>query len=45
MIAALDHADLVTIDGVGHAPTLSEPAVQGAIDRLLATAADPVPAA
>jgi pimeloyl-ACP methyl ester carboxylesterase len=45
MIAALDHADLVTVDGVGHAPTLSEPAVEGAIDRLLATAADPVPAA
>jgi pimeloyl-ACP methyl ester carboxylesterase len=45
MIAALDHADLVTVDGVGHAPTLSEPAVLGAIDRLLATAADPVPAA
>lgn len=39
MVAALPDAALVTVPGVGHAPTLSEPAVQGAIDRWLARAA------
>ncbi|MHA6722873.1 alpha/beta fold hydrolase [Sphingomonas sp. RS2018] len=31
-----EHAELVTIAGVGHAPTLEEPAATDAIDRLLA---------
>lgn len=35
MIAALDQAELVTLPGIGHAPTLDEPAAQAAIDRLL----------
>ncbi len=39
MVAQLPDAELVTLPGIGHAPTLSEPAVQGAIDRLLARAA------
>lgn len=39
MIAALPHAELITLPGIGHAPTLAEPAVQGTIDRLLARAA------
>jgi pimeloyl-ACP methyl ester carboxylesterase len=38
MIAQLPDAELVTLPGIGHAPTLAEPAVQGAIDRLLARA-------
>jgi pimeloyl-ACP methyl ester carboxylesterase len=39
MVAALPDVELVTLPGIGHAPTLAEPAVQGAIDRLLARAA------
>lgn len=35
MAASLPAAELVTVPGVGHAPTLEEPAIQGAIDRLL----------
>ncbi|MEG3164220.1 alpha/beta hydrolase [Sphingomonas sp. PB2P19] len=42
MIAALNQAELVTVPGVGHAPTLSEPVVQEPIDRLLARVAEPV---
>lgn len=38
MVAALPAGELVTLPGVGHAPTLAEPGVQGAIDRLLARA-------
>lgn len=38
MIAALPDAELVTLSGIGHAPTLAEPEVQPAIDRLLARA-------
>lgn len=45
MIAAVPGAELVTLPGIGHAPTLAEPAVQGAIDRLLARAATEPPAA
>lgn len=41
MAAALPDAELVTLPGIGHAPTLTEPAVQGAIDRLLARAGEP----
>ena len=36
MLKALDHAELVTIPGVGHTPTLEEPDAAAAIDRLLA---------
>ncbi|RZM26035.1 MAG: alpha/beta hydrolase [Sphingomonas sp.] len=36
MVASLDRATLVTVPGVGHAPTLSEPIVQAPIDELLA---------
>jgi len=36
MAAALDKAELVTVDGVGHTPTLDEPEATAAIDRLLA---------
>jgi pimeloyl-ACP methyl ester carboxylesterase len=35
MLAALDQGELVTLPGVGHAPTLSEPALQAPIDALL----------
>jgi pimeloyl-ACP methyl ester carboxylesterase len=35
MVAALDEAELVTLPGVGHAPTLAEAALHGPIDRLL----------
>ena len=35
MLAALDHAELVTIPNVGHTPTLEEPEAASAIDRLL----------
>ena len=45
MVAALDHAELVTVPGVGHTPTLAEPTLHAAIDRLLARAAEPVAAA
>ena len=36
MLKELDHAELVTIPGVGHTPTLEEPDAAAAIDRLLA---------
>ncbi|WP_174290815.1 alpha/beta fold hydrolase [Sphingomonas bacterium] len=36
MVAGLDRAELTTVAGVGHAPTLSEPALHEPIDRLLA---------
>ncbi|MGL4314753.1 MAG: alpha/beta fold hydrolase, partial [Sphingomonas sp.] len=39
MRAALDQAELVTLKGVGHAPTLEEPEAAAAIDRLLARVA------
>ncbi len=35
MLAALDEGELVTLPGVGHAPTLAEHALHGPIDRLL----------
>lgn len=41
MIATLPHGELVPIPGVGHAPTLSEPAAVDALDRFLTA---PVPA-
>ncbi|RIA46643.1 pimeloyl-ACP methyl ester carboxylesterase [Hephaestia caeni] len=45
MRAALPGAELVTVPDVGHAPTLDEPAVTAAIDRLLArVAAEPATA-
>jgi len=44
MVAALDDVELVTVPGVGHAPLLSEDAVQQPIDRLLArVAGEPIP--
>lgn len=39
MAERLDRAELVTVPDVGHAPTLTEPVVAAAIDRLLAQAA------
>ena len=39
MVAALDRAELVTLPGLGHAPTLAEAALHDPIDRLLARAA------
>ena len=36
MVAALDQGTLVTVPGVGHAPLLTEPVAQDAIDELLA---------
>lgn len=36
MAARVPDAELVTVPGVGHAPTLEEPAAAAAIDRLLA---------
>ncbi|MDE8652956.1 alpha/beta fold hydrolase [Novosphingobium album (ex Liu et al. 2023)] len=39
MRARLPDADVVTVPGVGHAPSLSEPEVEAAIDRLLAKVA------
>lgn len=44
MVAALDRAELVTVPGVGHAPTLTETALHGPIDRLLARAGERVAA-
>lgn len=38
MAASLDRADLVTVPGVGHAPTLTEAELAAPIDRLLAQA-------
>lgn len=35
MVAELDRAELCMVPGVGHAPTLDEPALHAAIDRLL----------
>ena len=35
MAATLDDAELVTVDGVGHTPTLAEPEAVEAIGRLL----------
>ncbi len=40
MVAALDKAELVTVPGVGHAPTLAEDMVHAPIDRLLAQVAE-----
>ncbi len=40
MVAALDKAELVTVPGVGHAPTLAEDVVHAPIDRLLAQVAE-----
>lgn len=40
MAAALPDVELVTLPGIGHAPTLAEPALHGPIDRLLARAAE-----
>jgi len=36
MVARLGNAELVTVPGVGHTPTLEEPGAVAAIDRLLA---------
>ena len=44
MIAALPGAELVTVPGVGHAPTLGEPVLQEPIARLLHRALEPVAA-
>ena len=45
MVKALDQAELVTIPGVGHTPTLGEPEAASAIDRLLTRiATEPVAA-
>jgi len=44
MVETLDRAELVTVSDVGHAPTLSEPVVVAAIDRLLARIGEPVAA-
>ena len=45
MVAVLDHGELVTVPGVGHTPTLREPAAVSAIDRLLdRLATEPLPA-
>ena len=41
MLAALPQAELITVSDVGHAPTLSEPGVTSAIDRLLARSVEP----
>jgi pimeloyl-ACP methyl ester carboxylesterase len=38
MVEALGSAELVTVEGVGHAPTLTEPELVAPIDRLLAAA-------
>ena len=35
MVAALDRAELATVPGVGHAPTLAEPVLHAPIDRWL----------
>jgi pimeloyl-ACP methyl ester carboxylesterase len=37
MVAALPRGELVSVPGAGHAPTLVEPPVLAALDRLLAT--------
>jgi hypothetical protein len=38
MVSALGDAELATVPRVGHAPTLTEPALEGPIERLLAKA-------
>ena len=38
MVETLPHGELVAVPGIGHAPTLVEPPVLAALDRLLATA-------
>jgi pimeloyl-ACP methyl ester carboxylesterase len=43
MVARLPRAELVTVPGVGHAPTLEEPVVVEAIERLLAKVLSPLP--
>ena len=35
MVDALPRGELVTVPGIGHAPTLVEPVVLAALDRLL----------
>ena len=35
MLAAISNAELVTVPGIGHAPTLDEPEAEAGIDRLL----------
>lgn len=44
MTARLNDARLVTVPGVGHAPTLEEPEAEAAIDALLSRVAAPAPA-
>jgi pimeloyl-ACP methyl ester carboxylesterase len=44
MARRLPQAEVVELPRVGHAPTLDEPAVQVAIDRLLTQVAEPQPA-
>lgn len=43
MIDMLPGSELVTLPGIGHAPTLDEPAASAGIDRLLAKIAKPAP--
>ena len=38
MVAALPRGELVAVPGIGHAPTLVEPPVLIALERLLAAA-------
>ncbi len=45
MLAALDHAELVTVPGVGHTPMLTEPVLQAPIDALLDRATEVTAAA
>jgi pimeloyl-ACP methyl ester carboxylesterase len=45
MLAALDHAELVTVPGVGHTPLLTEPVLQAPIDALLDRATEVTAAA
>jgi len=40
MTETLSDGELVTVPGVGHAPTLVEPAVVAALERFLARSAD-----
>ena len=41
MVDVLPHGELVAVPGVAHAPTLVEPAVLGALERLLSRSAAP----
>ena len=44
MVAGLTVGELVTVPGIGHAPTLVEPEALAGVDRLLARiAAEPAP--